>query len=93
MTTNGPSGVGSTSPEASPLPDRMKEMGSDAFLSLLVAQLQHQDPTSPMDDAQFIAQLATFSQLDKLTAMATSLKNLETALVPLTATSGDNGAQ
>lgn len=50
------------------------QLGKDAFLKLLVTQLQHQDPTKPQDDAQFITQLATFSSLEKLTSMDTSLQ-------------------
>lgn len=56
---------------------RETSLGQDAFMQLLVTQLRHQDPTNPMDNSQFIAQLATFSQLEKLTEIATSIKNLE----------------
>jgi len=45
---------------------REKEMGRDAFLRLLVAQLQHQDPLNPMESAEFTAQLAQFSSLEQL---------------------------
>ncbi len=38
-------------------------LGQDAFLKLLVAQIQNQDPMNPMDDRDFIAQLAQFSNL------------------------------
>jgi len=44
-------------------------LGRDAFLKLLVTQLQHQDPTQPQDDSQFIQQLATFSSLEQLTSI------------------------
>jgi flagellar basal-body rod modification protein FlgD len=53
---------------------KSSELGKDAFLQLLVTQLQHQDPTQPKDDAEFIQQLATFSQLEKLTSIDQSLQ-------------------
>jgi flagellar basal-body rod modification protein FlgD len=55
-------------------------LGKDAFLKLLVTQLQHQDPTKPQDEGQMIAQLATFSSLEKLTQIATSIDDLNTRL-------------
>jgi flagellar basal-body rod modification protein FlgD len=57
-------------------------LGKDAFLKLLVTQLQHQDPTKPQDDAQFIAQLAQFSSLEQLTEIAKGVETLVAALPP-----------
>ena len=37
----------------------------DAFLSLLTAQVRHQDPLAPLDSTQFVEQLATFSSLEQ----------------------------
>lgn len=37
-----------------------------AFLKLLVAQIQHQDPLNPTDGVQFLTQLTSFSQLEQL---------------------------
>lgn len=41
-------------------------MDKDAFLKLLVTQLRYQDPLSPMDDRDFIAQMAQFSSLEQM---------------------------
>jgi len=41
------------------------ELGQDAFLQLLLAQLQHQDPLDPVDNSQFISQQAQFTQIEK----------------------------
>ena len=46
------------------------EMGKDAFLKLLVAQLKYQDPTKPADGSQFLAQTAQFTQVEKLADLA-----------------------
>jgi flagellar basal-body rod modification protein FlgD len=46
-------------------------MGKDQFLKLFVAQLQHQDPMSPMQDSDFMGQMASFSTLEQVSNMAT----------------------
>jgi flagellar basal-body rod modification protein FlgD len=46
------------------------EMGKDAFLKLLVAQLKYQDPSKPADGSQFLAQTAQFTQVEKLSELA-----------------------
>ena len=51
----------------------MGSMGEQDFLQLLVAQLKNQDPLQPMDDKDFMAQLAQFSTLDQITSMNKAL--------------------
>ena len=48
---------------------RSNDLDKDAFLRLLTTQLANQDPLSPMEDREFIAQLAQFSSLEQMTAL------------------------
>ncbi|NOX34999.1 MAG: flagellar hook capping protein [Deltaproteobacteria bacterium] len=54
-------------------------LGQDAFLKMLVAQLQNQDPLNPMDGTDFSAQLAQFSQLEQLINLNDSMGSLAKA--------------
>lgn len=47
-----------------------KSMEKDDFLKLLITQLTHQDPTEPMKDRDFMAQMAQFSTLEQITNMS-----------------------
>ena len=51
-------------------------LGRDAFLTMLVAQLENQDPLNPMDGTDFSAQLAQFSQLEQLMNLNEGMKAL-----------------
>lgn len=56
------------------------ELGQDAFLRLMIAQLNNQDPLSPRDNGEFIAQLAQFSSVEGITNLNNSFEQLETTL-------------
>jgi len=53
------------------------ELGKDAFLQLLVTQMQYQDPLNPNTDTDYIAQLATFSQLEQLQNLSSTTVNTQ----------------
>lgn len=48
----------------------MQTLGKDDFLKLMITKLQYQDPLSPMEDSDFIAQLAQFSTLEQMNNIA-----------------------
>jgi len=53
-----------------------KELGKNEFLNLLVAQLNNQDPLSPQENGEFIAQLAQFSQVEGIEKLNTRMESL-----------------
>jgi flagellar basal-body rod modification protein FlgD len=61
----------------------------ETFLKLLVAQLKNQDPLSPTDGTQFVAQLAQFSSLEQLININQNVGTISTAM---TAASNSSGA-
>jgi len=52
------------------------QLGEDAFMKLLLAELKNQDPLKPMEDKDFIAELAQFNSLSQLTQMNQALEDL-----------------
>lgn len=72
-------------------------LGYDAFLRLLVTQMQNQDPLEPMSETEYVAQLATFSNVEQNVVTNQRLEALMTAtaigdaqgLIGRTLTSGD----
>lgn len=52
-------------------------LGKDAFLQLLCAQLQYQDPLNPQADTEFVAQLAQYSQLEELQNLTATNENAQ----------------
>jgi flagellar basal-body rod modification protein FlgD len=58
--------TGTPPPDTTAATPKKDPLGRDAFLALLITQLQHQDPLQPQENGEFIAQLAQFSSLESL---------------------------
>ena len=57
-------------------------LGQAEFLKLMTAQLQNQDPFAPMDNGDFIAQMAQFSTVTGITEINTNLTDMSAKLEP-----------
>ena len=56
------------------------QLGQEDFLKLMTTQLQNQDPFAPVDNADFIAQMAQFSTVTGITSMDQSIKSISDQL-------------
>ena len=89
--------TGTTAAAAKAATSVASKMNADTFLQLLMAQLQNQDPTKPMDSTEYVGQLASFSQVEQATKtnqkldslLASSFLNQADAIIGRTLTSAD----
>ncbi|MEB2344396.1 MAG: hypothetical protein OZ948_06640 [Deltaproteobacteria bacterium] len=72
--------AGAQGAEESEPAERASALGRDEFLTMLLAQLQNQDPLNPQDATEFTAQLATFSMLEQLISIQSGIGRVEKLL-------------
>ncbi|MGN1050502.1 MAG: flagellar hook capping FlgD N-terminal domain-containing protein [Selenomonadaceae bacterium] len=60
--------------------NRNDALGKDAFLQLLVTQMQYQDPLDPQDNSEYLSQLAQFSALEQVSNVSSSLEKVNTLI-------------
>jgi flagellar basal-body rod modification protein FlgD len=76
---SGLSGMSTAGTASTPPASATKSLDENAFLKLLIAQMKYQDPSKPMDTNQMMSQTATFTQVEKLTALVTAQQSLVSA--------------
>ena len=77
INVNAPTGVDHKAAATTPTDAASKtQVDYQSFLKLLVAQMKNQDPTNPMDSTQYMAQLASFSQVEQSVQMNTKLDQM-----------------
>ena len=64
---------------AAALGEAQQDIGREEFLQLLLAQLTHQDPMNPMEDREFVAELAQFTSLEQAMETNQRLELLQVA--------------
>ena len=78
---NGSSGAAGQSTQT-PLTAGSQDLDKNTFLKLLVAQIKNQNPLNPADGAQFLSQLAQFSELEQMMAVRQAVEGLRGDLKP-----------
>lgn len=82
MTSDVLSGLGLKSvQESQAKTSNTNELSSNDFMELLIAQIQNQDPMKPMDNAEFLSQIATINQVSGIQELNDSFKDLSNSLV------------
>ena len=68
------------------------DLGKDAFLQLLVAQMKYQDPLDPQDNSEYVAELANFSALEQMTNVSKNIESLSAIVEGISSAVASNTA-
>ncbi len=69
---------------------KSQEMGRDQFLKVLMTQLSHQNPLSPLEDKDFIAQMAQFTSVESMQEMVKGLDDVKDEIKAIKESLTDN---
>ena len=72
--------TGNQAPVAAVPTNPKATLDKDGFLKMFIAQLQHQDPSSPMDTNDSMAQMSSFSMVEQITNMASTNTKIAASL-------------
>ncbi len=79
ITAPAPTSTGTSSTPGSSKGQTLSELGPDAFITLLTAQLQAQDPLNPMDPNQMVTELTSMNTLQQIIQIRKDLDSLASA--------------
>jgi flagellar basal-body rod modification protein FlgD len=85
-------GVGSATTYSEQTTTTNQNLGKDEFLKLLITELQYQDAMNPMEDKEFISQMAQFSSLEQMQNLSTVMEEGLQALMESQQTLGETMA-
>ncbi|MBY8912189.1 flagellar hook assembly protein FlgD [Bacillus sp. YC2] len=73
MTSVNSAAASSNAAKSTTAANKSTSLGKDEFLKILMTQVQNQDPLNPVDDKEFISQMATFSSLEQMMNLNTTM--------------------